>query len=333
MATIRGRLALLLLMTSVFLLGLVGPADAQEQLRFVFTPQVWLANIPHNGFAAAGGGGSFAGFGFSVDDLQKDGPDPTSILFPQWGGQFAVQWGRWTFGVAGQYISFEHRTDLRASPDAKGIFDGRPTGFPADVFSLPCGPLTVPCGDIVATEIIRTDRVDIDLTATYFFPDVVAGLLDVNAGAGFKWVRTSGHRQFVDNESFLALDYCLKGQDIRAQNTPGNEVCTLVNKASFLDNIYAVTFPTTLNFHLSRDGKWLLPFTATPLVGWQERTDQVFGYSSSIAYGGSLDAGIRYVFDNGIALYAGYRGQAIIGINRQVAHGPLFNMSVVFGGK
>ena len=325
------RVAALLLLTIAFVLGSISPAIAQEQLRFILTPQIWLANIPQNGFAASGGGGNFTPL-FAIDDLQKDGPDPTSILFPQWGAQIAAQYGRWTFGLGVQYISFEHRTDLRASENDIFVVNPKAVpGLPHVTFPVPCnGPLAIaPCGDIVATEIIRTDRIDIDLTAAYFFPDIISGLLDVNAGVGFKWVRTSGHRSFQDNPSFFVLDYCLRGE----RPVAAGEQCRLQNHASFLDNIYAVTFPTTLNFHLTSNNKWFLPVTATPILGWQERTDQVFGYGSSFVYGGSLDAGVRYVFDNGIAVYAGYRGQAIVGLNRQVAHGPLFNVSIVFGGK
>src|SRR6266849_9475976 len=101
MATIRGRLAMLFLLAPLLMLGSVGLAGAQEEqkLRFVFTPQVWLTNIPKNGFASAAGGGTAITFA-DVNALDRRGPDPTSGLFPQWGGQFAVQYGRWTAGLA-----------------------------------------------------------------------------------------------------------------------------------------------------------------------------------------------------------------------------------------
>ena len=345
MATIRGWLAILFLLAPLLMLGSAGLASAQEEqkLRFVFTPQVWFTNIPQNGFAAAAAGGSvtnpfFGLFGpasFDVSDLDRRGPDPTSGLFPQWGGQFAVQYGRWTAGLAAQYASFEHRTHLLSGENTKlnGVSGGFPTQF--DI-QAPCSNPALnlaPCGTKLQTEIIRTDRVDIDLTLSYFFPDVFKDLMDLSLGGGFKWVRASGHRQLVDNFNFPAGDYCLKGDDRPARDTPANQVCGRVNKASFLDNTYAATFPTTFNFHLTQSGKWLLPFTATPLIGWQERVDEVFGYDTSLAYGGTLDLGVRYVLDNGVAIYVGYRGQAIIGINRYVAHGPLINMSVPLGGK
>ena len=351
MATNRGRLAILFLLAPLLMLGSVGLAGAQEEqkLRLVFTPQVWFTNIPQNGFAAATGGGSlpFApGFFVNGEDFDRRGPDPTSGLFPQWGGQLAVQYGRWTLGLAGQYASFEHRTTFFASEQQK--FYLKANGIPPGVFDLPapCSTLAgtvLQCGTKLATEIIRTDRVDIDLTLTYFFPDVVAGLLDLNVGGGFKWVRASGHRTLVndgtcDNVSSpcSAPDYILKGHD-RRNAFPffgtDEQIPKIQNKASFLDNTYAATFPTTFNFHLTQSGKWLLPFTATPLIGWQERVDEIFGYDSSRAYGGTLDLGLRYVLDNGVAIYVGYRGQAIIGINRYVAHGPLINMSIPLGGK
>ncbi|HEV8456893.1 MAG TPA: hypothetical protein VGR44_01235 [Methylomirabilota bacterium] len=343
MVTIRGWLAMLFLLAPLLMLGAPGLAGAQEEqkLRFVFTPQVWFTNIPQNGFAAAAAGGSVqAPFGFpfasfDVSDLDRQGPDPTSGLFPQWGGQFAVQYGRWTAGLAAQYASFEHRTHLLSGENTKlnAVSGGFPTQFD---LQAPCSNPALniaPCGTKLQTEIIRTDRVDIDLTLSYFFPDVFKDLMDLSLGGGFKWVRASGHRQLVDNFTFIAGDYCLKEHDFPARDTPANQVCGRVNKASFLDNTYAATFPTTFNFHLTQSGKWLLPFTATPLIGWQERVDEVFGYSTSTAYGGTLDLGVRYVLDNGVAIYVGYRGQAIIGINRYVAHGPLINMSVPLGGK
>ena len=342
MATTRKWLVALFLLTAVVLLG--RPASAQESWRFIFTPQVWFSNIPQNGFASSSGGGGGVFGLLELENLEQRGPDPTSVLFPQWGGQLAAQYGRWTFGLGAQYASFEHKTELFAS-QGQTLYSkelGFPANTPGGLFAgvhIPCSSsplaagLGLTCGTKVATEVVRTDRIDIDLTATYFFPDVLPRLMDLNTGAGFKWVRASGHRVFVDNDSFFALDYLIKGHDFPARNTPANETPRLLNKASFLDNIYAVTIPTTFNFHLTSNGKLLLPFTATPLIGWEERTDQVFGYDSSIAYGGTLDLGLRFVFDNGVAVYAGYRGQAIIGIDRYVAHGPLFNMSVPFGGR
>jgi len=346
MATIRGRLAILFLLAPLLMLGSPGLAGAQlvgaqeeQKFRLVFTPQVWFTNIPQNGFAAASSQGNvqvpFFPGAIAVDDLDRRGPDPTSGLFPQWGGQFAVQYGRWTAGLAAQYASFEHRTHLLSGENTK--INGVPAGFPTQFdFQTPCSNPAVniaPCGTKLGTEIIRTDRVDIDLTLSYFFPDVFKDFMDLSLGGGFKWVRASGHRFLTDNFTFVAADYCLKGDDFPARNTPANQVCGRVNKASFLDNTYAATFPTTFNFHLTQSGKWLLPFTATPLIGRQERVDEVFGHSTSLAYGGTLDLGVRYVLDNGVAIYVGYRGQAIIGINRYVAHGPLINMSIPLGGK
>ena len=49
MPTICGRLATVLFLVAVFLLTAAGIADAQEdrdQIRFIFTPQIWLENIP-----------------------------------------------------------------------------------------------------------------------------------------------------------------------------------------------------------------------------------------------------------------------------------------------
>ena len=304
MTTILTRLAVLLIPATAFSMFPVASTEAQEdKLSFVFTPQLWLSNIPKSGFSPPAKLSAVPyRFTGDISGLLRDGQtDPTSIFFPQWGGQFAAQYHQWTLGVAAQYVSYETRTDILAT---EKLFET--SGIPE--------------GTKINTENIRTDRVDVDLTLTYFIPDVIRDVLDVSAGAGFKWIRASGHRLLTGNNQFQALDYQLKN---------GN----FVNKASFLDNLYGATIPTTLNFHLTRDSKWLIPVTMTPFLGYEGNSDQVNGWKSSFAYGGTFDAGIRYVFDNGVALYGGYRAQVIQGNNLYFAQGPLFNVSVRFGGK
>ncbi|MGH9363908.1 MAG: hypothetical protein ACRD1B_01390 [Thermoanaerobaculia bacterium] len=354
MTTGPNRLVLLLLAVALFLLPVAGVEAQEDKWSFVLTPQVWFANIPKSGFAAANnvGGAVFNGSlqnqgpflpgQYAVvpsSNLDSSGADPTSVFFPQWGAQLAAQHGRWTFGLAAQYVSFETSNDFFVSDRL----------FTNSLGSSFFNQLLL--GQKLYTEVINTDRIDVDLTGTYFFPDVIKDLLDVTAGLGFKWIRASGHRTLtnVNAKLFIAggagvpnVNYILKscGDPNAFESTtnrvgspnidPGN--CQR-NRASFLDQHYGATFPTTFNVHLTRDGKWLLPVTMTPFLGYEERTDQVLGPDNAFAYGGTFDAGVRYVFDNGVAIYAGYRGQAIQGINLFFAQGPLVNMSVRFGGK
>jgi hypothetical protein len=355
MGTLLARLAVLLFLAPGLLLLTVAGVEAQDKWSFVFTPQVWFENVRSSGFgAAANAGGSNFSFGFAVVPtkyLKTDGQEPTSTLFPQWGGQFAAQYGRWTFGVAGQYLHYETTQDFFIQPQSIAQCGVGPPvttcTFPGDTDRF--NPLLV--GQKLFTEKISTDRVDTDLTATYFFPDVVKDVLDVTTGLGFKWIRASGQRTLISNGAKVFtgagngvpnFNYILKSCGnveifARSINTgaspnldPGN--CQR-NQASFLDQFYGATIPTTLNLHATRDGKWLIPVTVSPFIGSEVRVDQVLGAANSIAYGGTLDIGFRYVFDNGIALYAGWRGQAFNGNNLFFSQGPLVNLSVALGGK
>lgn len=357
------RLAVLLFLAPGLLLLTVAGVEAQEdKWSFIFTPQVWFENVRNSGFAASNNAGgalfpnpaSPTGLLFAVvpsTALDSTGADPTSTFFPQWGGQFAAQRGPWTFGLAAQYLSFEttnaFTTTDRTFPCNLGPLN--PQGF----FTLVnCRFSPGVQGAKLYTETVNTDRVDVDLTATYFFPDVIKDVLDVTTGLGFKWIRASGHRTLTNNDTGSGLgnaffstppsvNYILKkcGNPLSFATTSnalagaGPPDGCLTNRASFLDQYYGATIPTTLNFHLTRDGKWLLPLTMTPFLGSEGRSDEVLGWQSSFAYGGTFDVGVRYVFESGIAVYGGWRGQAIQGNNLFFAQGPVFNMSVRFGGK
>lgn len=344
------RLTVLLFLAPGLLLLTVAGVEAQDKWSFVFTPQVWFENVRNNGFAASNNASGFSQSSFlqivPSTALDSTGADPTSTFFPQWGGQFAAQRGPWTFGVAAQYLSFETSNTFSTTG---ATFPCSP-GFPFCIAGTPVSFNPPFRGQTLYTEIINTDRTDVDVTATYFFPDVIKDVLDVTTGLGFKWIRASGHRTISDaNTGVLGANFSVfattPAQYIRKNcgnlnsfvstfnktlNAPDN---CLTNRASFLDQYYGATIPTTLNFHLAQDGKWLLPLTMTPFLGFEGSSDQVLGWQSSFAYGGTFDVGVRYVFDNGVAVYGGWRGQAIQGINMFFAQGPVFNMSVRFGGK
>ena len=338
MTTARARLVMLALVP-MLLLAFGGPVDAEE-VRFVFTPQIWFSNIPSNGFAGKTNiGNSPTGVCPSSDqiflnsldlcgtpgtDIVSSNGKPTSLIFPQWGGQLAIQYGQYTLGIAAQFVSMEHTSRIKFSKDAH-------LNFPFD-----CGS-DAACneegsgffrGAPIADETVRTDRTDVDLTLTYFIPDVIKDVIDVSAGGGLKWIRASGHRTLSDirlagsSDDLLGFppDYVLKNGSLR-------------NKASFLENVYAITVPLTVNYHLNQKKTLFLPLTVTPMFGYGERTDEVTGFDNAFVKGGTGDVGLRYVFSNGVAIYAGYRGQIIQSIDRYVAHGPMINMSVPFGGK
>jgi hypothetical protein len=316
------KVVLVAAFTYLAVFGVPAVEAQQDEWSIVFTPQLWMTNVAKNGFAATGQVRPLGLVGTSAgpavllpqgaSPLPAGDTDATSTLFPQWGGQIAGQYGRWTFGAAAQFVSFETRTHF----------------FTNDA-PIPClliVPLTVstcslaPAGQKFTTETIRTDRLDVDITASYFFPDVIKDWMDLSLGIGFKWIHADGHRTLSDNDTFFTPDYQFKNGT------------TFRNKASFSDNLYGATLPTTANIHLGASKRWFLPITLNPFFGYEDSKDQVVGDKSSFAIGGTLDVGIRYVFANGIAVYGGYRAQAIDGVNLYVAHGPLINMSVRFGG-
>ncbi|HEV2054064.1 MAG TPA: hypothetical protein VGV06_02700, partial [Methylomirabilota bacterium] len=307
------RLTVLLFLAPGLLLLTVAGVEAQDKWSFVFTPQVWFENVRNNGFAASNNASGLSSNTFlqvvPSTALDSTGADPTSYFFPQWGGQFAAQRGPWTFGVAAQYLSFETSNTFTTTSATFPCSPGNPFCTPGSQIAF-----TPPFrGDKLYTEIINTDRTDVDVTATYFFPDVIKDLLDVTTGLGFKWIRASGHRTLSNvNTGILGANPTFTFSAFPAQyfrkscgnlnsylstfnrtfNAPDD---CLTNRASFLDQYYGATIPTTLNFHLTPDGKWLLPLTMTPFLGSEGSSDQVLGWQTSFAYGGTFDVGVRYV--------------------------------------
>src|SRR5262245_21056190 len=342
------RLAMLLFLGPGVLLLTVAGVEAQDTWSFFFTPQVWLENVRNSGFApTTNAGGANFGFGYGVVPtkyLRTDGSQPTSDFFPQWGGQFAAQYGRWTFGVASQYLHYETTQDFFIQAQSIAICGsqapcsgpGKTTTFDPSLF-----------GAKLFTEKVSTDRVDTDATATYLFPDVIKDVLDVTTGLGFKWIRASGQRTLINNgahvSSVPSFSYILKSCETpqsfatSINNTPAGAAVDPDNcqrtQTSFLDQFYGMTIPSTFTLRLSRESNWQFPITASPFLGYEQRVDQVLGAANSFTYGGTFDIGVRYIFSNGIGVYAGWRGQAFNGVNLFFSQGPLFNLSVALGGK
>jgi len=354
MRTLLTRLAMLLFLGPGLLLLTVAGVEAQDTWSFYFTPQVWLENVRNSGFAPTtnAGGAGFGAAGYGVVPtkyLRTDGTSPTSDLFPQWGGQFAAQYGRWTFGVASQYLHYDTTQAFFIQPQSIILCGagrcpgpGGTTTFDPSLF-----------GAKLFTEKVSTDRVDTDAVATYLFPDVIKDVLDVTTGLGFKWIRASGQRTLINNGAHVNLgggtgvpnfSYILKScgnpqsfaTSINAQVAAGTEIdpgnCQR-NQTSFLDQFYGMTIPSVFTLHLSRESNWHVPITISPFLGYEQRVDQVLGAANSFAAGGSFDIGVRYIFSNGIGVYAGWRGQFFNGNNLFFSQGPLFNLSVALGGK
>ena len=355
MRTLLSRLAMLLFLGPGLLLLTVAGVEAQDTWSFYVTPQVWLENVRNSGFAAttnAGGTGSLQGAGYVVVPttyLRTDGSQPTSDFFPQWGGQFAAQYGRWTFGVASQYLHYETTQDFFIQAQsivfcgAAPLPGGGACPGPGETAHFPSSLI----GAKLFTEKISTDRVDTDAAATYLFPDVIKDVLDVTTGLGFKWIRASGQRTLINNGAHVtsvpSFSYILKScgnpQSFATSinNTPAGAAVDPGNcqrtQTSFLDQFYGMTIPTTFNLHRSRESNWQVPITISPFLGYEQRVDQVLGAANSFAAGGSFDIGVRYIFSNGIGVYAGWRGQVFNGNNLFFSQGPLFNLSVALGGK
>src|SRR5262249_17247493 len=140
--------------------------------------------------------------------------DPSASLYPQWGGQLAGQSGRWTIGVSAQYVNYETSTSLFATQNLSNL-------NPAGIF---------PAAN-VGSERINADRIDTDLTLSYFFPDVVPDALDASLGAGIKWIRVSGQRTLLTGHAPGIVQLLYTNVSTGFQT----------DSRSFLDNLYALT--------------------------------------------------------------------------------------------
>jgi hypothetical protein len=275
------------------------PAWAQgDGWSFVVTPQVWISHIAKNGFASAPNSANTGGLAIgtptsptTVDIQQQPFPSqssPNEVLDPQWGIQFAAQKGRWTLAGAFQYVSFETRNDISYFNPA-----GTPFCFMA---------FCIDSGQPYAQELVDTTRMDVDLSGSYFFPDVVKDRVDVSLGAGFKFIYASASRQYSNLSTAAAsinaglfgagpglYSACPKDSiTIPASSaTVSNPVgllppnCQARDRVDQQSYLYAATFPINATLHLTHDAKWLLPFNVTPLLGAEIRNDNNVVYSST----------------------------------------------------
>lgn len=316
------------------------PASAQDDSwSFLFTPQVWFSHVPENGFAAAPTVNPIAGAAIT-SMFTAVASSPTAALDPQWGGQLAAQRSLWSFAVGVQYVSFGTRNDINATQS----------------FELPLAngsTLSVPQGATIAQEFVNTDRFDLDLAFSRFFRDVIEDRLDLNAGLGFKFIYASASRSFANSISTptgpLPVTYFqCTGTTFNFGNPSMNTNCRSRTRVAEDDYLYGVTIPVTFNVHLSEDRRWFAPISISPFFGVENRNDYNVVYQTTptstpgvdrivrldgatFAVGATADAGVRYMFDSGIAIYGGFRVQFIDGHQQYLAWGPIVNMSVRFG--
>jgi hypothetical protein len=317
------------------------PASGQDDSSwsFLLTPQVWFSHIPKNGFAAAPTVNPIAGAAVT-SMVTAVASSPTAALDPQWGGQLAAQRSLWSLAVGVQYVSFGTRNDIEAT----------------QAFELPLAngsALLVPQGATIVQEFVTTDRFDLDLAVSRFFRDVVEDRLDVNVGLGFKFIYASASRSFANSISTptgpLPVTYFqCTGTTFNFGQPSMNTNCRSRTRVAEDDYLYGLTIPVSFNIHLSEDRKWFAPINLSPFFGAENRNDHDVVYQTTptstpgvdrivrldgttFAVGATADAGIRYMFDNGLALYGGFRVQFMNGHQQYLAWGPIVNMSVRFG--
>ena len=358
-----GLQLLLCLALSVFLVVgsfTAGPvwAQADNGWSFLITPQVWFTHIESNGFVTGSPPVSVGPKPQAGDPPLPFAPfhsDPRhdAGVSPQGGIQVAAQRGRWTLAGAFQYVNFEVDDRKTAAIDFRACIPNGAGGACADV----------PAGFPYATEHLNTTRLDFDLAATYFIPDVIPDRLDLSVGGGFKFIYATTSRQFEPSQlTFTPLrlgEPGFNGKTFQASAPSGyfqchrDDLSDCVNqrRVKTKDYFYGATVPIGLFTHLSRDGQWLLPLSISPFLGVENRDDQDVVYARvadpttasglrakrldgvTFAYGGTVDVTLRWIMDDRLSWYAGVRGQYIKGHTEYLAYGPIVGMSLRFGGR
>jgi hypothetical protein len=354
MTTMPTRRAVLPFLVPVVLLLTAAGVEAQEdKWSFVLTPQVWVSHIAENGLVAPNTFGGLQIFFTGKAEVPFTAGKTTAVdsVDPQWGLQLAAQKGRWSLAGSFQYVTFETQTDLFYTPSTP-----LPCCFETFFKTFP--------GDRIGQEFVNTTRMDMDFAASYLFPDVVPHLLDVSVGGGIKFIYVSSSRQY-GNLSPWGTEL---GTTLPAIfNKPGSGLYLVCQSddcsdAQYKDRVktkswlYGATIPMSAIFHLTDDGKFLLPLSITPFLGAETRDDQnvvyalnlpahstgaspLFGATvkrldgTTFAYGVTGDATVRWIINDTLSVYAGMRVQFIEGHQTYLAWGPLLGLSARFGGK
>src|SRR5262249_30363725 len=143
-------------------------------------------------------------------------------------------------------------------------------------------------GSLWANEFVDTTRMDVDLSLSYFFPDVLPRV-DASVGTGFKFIYASATRQYFDLSptaaaftspaaGFPAGLYLICHPDV-INNQAAQTNCPGPNRTNRPkvhedSQIYGATFPMTATVNLTSDSKWLLPVTLSPMIGLEHRNDR-----------------------------------------------------------
>src|SRR5262249_27082913 len=152
-----------------------------------------------------------------------------------------------------QYVTFETRNTLRYSP-SNGESLTIPI-CPVDPFA-PCYAPTIQPGQTWAQEFVDMTRMDIDLSASYFFPDIVKDPVDASLGVGFKFIYASASRQYGNLNPVAANAAALNGALV---GTAGlYTICTQNNcsdvgardRVKEFSQIFGATFPMNVTTHL-----------------------------------------------------------------------------------
>lgn len=339
------------------LLGVGAPAPAWAQdsspWSFVVTPQAWLSRIEKNGFANPPNGGTVGGFailernGDFVPNPFGSDSSPKNDVNPQWGLQVAAQKDRLTLAGAFQFVDFTTYNDLTYV---------HPQGLSL-CFGLPISSC-LPSGQRWAREAVDTTRIDMDFAATYFFPDVIRDWVDASAGAGFKFIYASAKRRHsrLSGPAALLESGPPRGssQTVGIYTTCGDPCSPPVfrNEVKEKSYLYGLIFPMNATLHLTRDARWLLGLSVSPMIGGETRDDYDVVYSqilpknvtqlqppipverldgTTLAYGVTADASVRWIISETLSAYVGMRVQYIKGHETYLAYGPLIGMSFRFG--
>jgi hypothetical protein len=348
MRRVRLLIAPIVAVLAVLGAGAHAPASAQgsDAWSWVVTPQIWAAHIEKNGFASPGGlGGFFVFQGANVVDanpFEVRDSEPLDAIYPQWGLQVAAQKDRWTLAGSFQYVSFETRNDVvyKAPVD---VLIPVPRFFGFDLV-----PLTA--GDRTAQEFISTTRIDIDLAASYVFPDVVENRLDLSIGGGVKVIYAEANRQYsrLSNAGRALTELFGPGLYIICKEDDCSDARSS-QRVGTTDVLYGATIPMSATVHLTSDAKWLLPMSISPFLGAETRDDRDVVYKlkgttvndirvdrldgTTFAYGVTADMTVRYLLSDTVSIYGGGRVQYINGHEEYLAYGPIMGMSVRFGGR
>ena len=332
-------------------------AQPSDGWSFVVTPQMFISHIAKNGFAAPPTGSALTGGIFPTDGdtivtdpYQLTSSNPQNTFNPQYGIQIAAQKGRLTLSGAFQYVDFKTINDITVSNP----------GNPPLCFDENDPSTCLTSGQRYIKESVKTTRIDFELAASYFFPDVVPNWLDLSAGGGFKFIYAASKRTPFDLSGFANVvqnEFAPPGIYTICPDNPCLNPAfeQQVHEDTYL---YAVTFPMSANMHLTRDGKWFLRVGASPLLGAEVRNDKNVAYSFNLpatvtqfiacapsciqvnrldgtkfAYGVTGDVLLNWSISEAVSAYAGVRVQYIHGHDTYLAYGPLVGVSMRFGGK